>query len=195
MSSGPLKGFEATYARSLYRAAGYDDENFAGPLVGVINSVSSATPGHAHLRRVADIVLQAILDAGAMPVEFNVPAPCDGIAQGHGMHYILPMREVVAAGAELALKAHSCQAAVMIASCDKIIPGMLMAAARCDVPTVFVTGGLMPPAPTPEGNMVASDVKEAMGRRVRGEISEQELASIERCACTAAPVQPPAPAI
>jgi dihydroxy-acid dehydratase len=183
MSPPPLDGFENTYARALYRAAGYDDRHFAAPLIGVINSFSSATPGHVHLRQVGDLVRDAIHGAGGMAIEFNVPAPCDGIAQGPGMHYILPMREVIAAGAELALKAHGCQAAVMICSCDKIIPGLLMAAARCNLPTVFVPGGMAPAGQTPLGPMVASDVKEAMGRRVSGELSEAELCAIERGAC------------
>ncbi len=192
MSSSPLEGFQATYARALYRAAGYTERDFASPLIGVINSYSSATPGHAHLRRVADLLRGTIQLAGGMPIEFNVPAPCDGIAQGRGMHYILPLREVVAAGAELALKSHGCQAAVMIASCDKILPGLLMAAARCDIPTVFVPGGVMPVGGCAacggcEGSMplVASDVKEAMGRAVRGEISAELLEAIEATACPA----------
>lgn len=168
MAPTPLQGFEATYARALYRAAGHTDRDFAAPLIGVINSFSSATPGHAHLNKVGDLVCQEIRAAGGMAVEFSVPAPCDGIAQGRGMHAILPMREVIAAGAELALKAHGCQAAVMIGSCDKIIPGLLMAAARCDLPTVFILGGVMPVGQTPLGPMVASDVKEAMGRAARG---------------------------
>jgi len=99
------------------------------------------------------------------------------------MHYILPMREVIAAGAELALKAHGCQAAVLIASCDKIVPGLLMAAARCDLPTLFIPGGLAPPGKGPNGLLVASDVKEAMGRHVRGELTEAELRDIECSAC------------
>ncbi len=180
---GPLTGFEHTYARALYRGAGYADRHFGRPIIGIVNSYSSATPGHVHLRRVADLAREAIDAAGGMAVEFGVPAPCDGIAQGRGMHYILPMREAIAAGAELALKAHGCQAALMICSCDKIIPGMLMAAARCNVPSIFVLGGVASPGFGPSGVLVASDVKEAMGRRVRGEISEGDLAEIERCAC------------
>jgi dihydroxy-acid dehydratase len=183
-----LLGFEHTYARSLYRACGYGDGHFAGPLIGVVNSHSTATPGHAHLSRVGRRVCETIDAAGGMAIEFNVPAPCDGIAQGAGMHYILPMREIVAAGAEMALKAHGCQAAVMICSCDKIEPGMLMAAARCDLPTIFIPGGTMPvgAARLDDGEqvpLVASDVKEAMGRCARGEISARELEAIERGAC------------
>jgi dihydroxy-acid dehydratase len=183
MPPPPLTDFEDTYARSLYRAAGYDDRHFAGPLVGVINSYSSATPGHVHLQRLGAIVRDAVHAAGGMAIEFGVPAPCDGIAQGPGMHYILPMRDVIAAAAELALKSHSCQAAVMICSCDKIVPGLLVAAARCDIPTVFVPGGIAPVGAGPLGPLVASDVKEAMGRLVSGEITEAQLRGIECGAC------------
>ncbi len=179
----PLTGFENTYARALYRGAGFTDRHFGRPLIGIVNSYSSATPGHVHLRRVADLACEAIDAAGGMAVEFGAPAPCDGIAQGRGMHYILPMREAIAASAELALKAHGCQAAVMICSCDKIIPGMLLAAARCDVPTAFILGGVAPPGHWAQGPLVASDVKEAMGRRVRGELTDDQLAEIERGAC------------
>lgn len=179
----PLDRFEDTYARALYRAVGYEERHFAGPLVGVINSYSSATPGHAHLRQVGELARDAIHEAGGMAIEFEVPAPCDGIAQGPGMHYILPMREVIAAGAELALKAHSCQAAVMICSCDKIIPGLLMAAARCALPTAFILGGIMPPGRGASGLLVACDVKEAMGRLVKGELTEAQLHEIELSAC------------
>ena len=97
MASRPLEGFESTYARALYRAAGHDARHFGGPLVGIINSYSTANPGHAHLDGVSRVVREAVTAAGGMPVEFGVPAPCDGIAQGPGMHYILPMREAIAA--------------------------------------------------------------------------------------------------
>lgn len=183
MTRIPLSDFEETYARALYRGAGHTDRHFAGPLIGIINSASSATPGHAHLGRVSEVVRQSIDAAGGMAIEFGVPAPCDGICQGRGMHYVLPTREVIAAGAELALKAHGCHAAVMICSCDKIIPGMLMAAARCDLPTIVVLGGLAPVGEWAGGAIVASDVKEAMGRRLSGELTEAQLREIECGAC------------
>jgi len=186
MASRPLEGFESTYARALYRAAGHDARHFGGPLVGIINSYSTANPGHAHLDGVSRVVREAVTAAGGMPVEFGVPAPCDGIAQGPGMHYILPMREAIAAAAEMALKAHRCQAAVLIGSCDKILPGLLLAAARCDLPTLFVLGGVMPVGHTCLGPMVASDVKEAMGRAARGAISPEQLDDIESHACPSA---------
>ncbi|MCK4323735.1 MAG: dihydroxy-acid dehydratase, partial [Armatimonadetes bacterium] len=119
MKSESLSGFESTYARALYRATGLDDRDFQRPLIAVVNSFSEAVPGHAHLPRVAEWVKQAIHEAGGTPVEFNTVAACDGICQGAGMHYILPMREVIAASVELMLRAHSFEGAVMVASCDK----------------------------------------------------------------------------
>jgi len=183
VKSGPLTDFESTYARALYRATGLDDKDFEQPLIAVVNSFSEAVPGHVHLAQVAKWVKQAIRQAGGTPVEFNTVAACDGICQGPGMHYILPMREAITASVELMLRAHSFAGAVMIASCDKIIPGMLLAAARCDLPTIFVTGGVMPPGGSGDDILVASDVKEAMGRLSAGEITRERLAEIERSAC------------
>ncbi len=116
MSGGSLTGFDATYARALYRATGLGDRDFGRPLIAVVNSFSEAVPGHVHLPRVAAWVKQAISEAGGTPIEFNTVAPCDGICQGQGMHCILPIREVIASSAELMLRAHSFQGAVMIAS-------------------------------------------------------------------------------
>lgn len=118
-----------------------------------------------------------------MPVEFNTIAPCDGIAQGKGMHYVLPSRDIIAASVEMVVQAHQLDAMVMLCSCDKIVPGMLMAALRCDIPTIFLTGGTMLPFPTEGGALVASDVKEAIGAEKAGKISEEELAYIECNAC------------
>jgi len=183
VNSGALTGFESTYARALYRATGLDDKDFGQPLIAIVNSFSEAVPGHTHLRHLAEWVKKAIQQSGGTPVEFNTVAACDGICQGGGMHYILPLREAIAASVELMLRAHSFAGAVMVASCDKIIPGMLLAAARCDLPTIFLTGGIMPPGDSGDGIVVASDVKEAMGRLSAGEITHAELAAIERAAC------------
>jgi len=119
-----------------------------------------------------------------MPVEFNTVAPCDGIAQGEGMHYILPLRDVVAASVELMLKAHRFDAVVMLCSCDKIVPGMLMAAARCNLPSVFFTGGPMSPTQWRAQELVTCDVKEAIGRFRAGEIDRAELEQIEALTCS-----------
>jgi dihydroxy-acid dehydratase len=179
----PLQGFDATYARALYRPMGFTDADFRKPLVAIVNSWSELTAGHAHLRRLSAAVRAGIGAAGGMPLEFNTIAGCDGICQGPGMHYILPSRDIIAFSAELMLKAHRFQGAVMISSCDKITPGFLLAAAWCDLPTVFLTGGYMPQTRLAGRTIGTSDVKEAMGRFQAGRISEQELYEIEAHAC------------
>ncbi len=183
MSHVNLTSFEGTYARALYRAAGLTEEDFTKPLVAIANSFSEAVPGHVHLPQVAEWVKAGVREAGGVPVEFNTIAACDGICQGPGMHSILPTREVIAASVELMLRAHSFEAVVLIGSCDKIIPGLLMGAARVDLPTVFVPGGLMAPTPDEEGFLVASDVKEAMGRFKAGTIDQARFHAIECGAC------------
>ena len=175
---------EATYARALYRPAGFQDGDFAKPLVAIVNSWSELAAGHLHLRRLSAQVRRGIREAGGTPLEFNTVAACDGICQGPGMHYILPSREVIAFSVELMLKAHRFQAAVMVCSCDKVTPGLLLAAARCNPPTIFVTGGYMPRARFTDRFRGASDVKEAMGRFRAGELTAEELAEIERRTCT-----------
>ena len=126
---------------------------------------------------------EGIRAAGGMPVEFNTVAPCDGIAQGAGMHAVLPLREVIAASVELMARAHRFDGLVMLCSCDKIIPGMLMAAAWLDLPTVFVTGGPMAAGRVGAREVILSDVKEGMGRVEAGKLSEVEFHEIETAAC------------
>lgn len=149
--------------------------------MAVVNSWTEANPGHYHLRELAWHVKSGILAAGGTPMEFNTIAPCDGIAQGAGMRYVLPSREIIAASVELMVQAHQFDAMVMLCSCDKIIPGMLMAAVRCNIPTIFLTGGTM--LPCRDRAMVACDVKEAIGRYKSGKIDACELAYIESNAC------------
>ena len=180
-----LDGPDGTYARSLYRASGFTDSDLRKPLVAVVNSWTEANPGHYHLRELAWHVKSGILAAGGTPMEFNTIAPCDGIAQGVGMHYVLPSREVIAASVELMVQAHQFDGMVMLCSCDKIIPGMLMAAVRCNIPTIFLTGGTMLPytSGTYGETMVACDVKEAIGKYKSKKIDARELAYIEANAC------------
>ena len=180
-----LDGPDGTYARSLYRASGFTDSDLRKPLVAVVNSWTEANPGHYHLRELAWHVKSGILAAGGTPMEFGTIAPCDGIAQGVGMHYVLPSREVIAASVELMVQAHQFDGMVMLCSCDKIIPGMLMAAVRCNIPTVFLTGGTMLPytSGTYGETMVACDVKEAIGKYKSKKIDARELAYIEANAC------------
>ena len=170
------------YARGLYHACGVDDAEDK-PLVGIANSWNDLVPGHVHLNRVAEAVKEGVRAVGGVPLEFNTIALCDGICQGQGMHAVLPSREVIAASVELTARAYGFDALVCLASCDKIIPGMLMAAARFDLPTVFVTGGLMAEGQWQGRRVVTSDVKEAIGRAKRGEITPDELHEIERAAC------------
>jgi dihydroxy-acid dehydratase len=182
-SEGVLRGVEGTYARALYRGAGFKGGDLRGPLIAVVNSWTEFVPGHSHLRRLARLVREGIRSGGGTPMEFNTVAVCDGIAQGAGMHYVLPLRDIVAASIELVVEAHRFDGMVCLCTCDKIVPGMLMAAARLDLPTTFLTGGVMPPYSSGEGVRVASDVKEAMGRFKSGKISMEELREIERTAC------------
>jgi len=170
------------YARGLYHACGLDDVE-GRPLVGIANSWNELNPGHIHLDRVAEAVKDGVRAAGGVPLAFHTIAPCDGICQGPGMHAILPSREVIAASVELTARAYGFDALVCLASCDKIVPGMLMAAARLDLPTLFVTGGLMAEGEWRGQRVVTSDVKEAIGRARRGEIALDELGQIERAAC------------
>jgi dihydroxy-acid dehydratase len=180
---GVFEGVTGAYPRALYRAMGFSDADFEKPLIGIANSWSEANPGHIHLRQLAEWVKEGVRAAGGAPVEFNTVAPCDGIAQGRGMHYILPLRDVVAASVELMAGANRFDGIVMLATCDKIIPGMLIAAARLDLPTVLVTGGPMTPAEYGGQAIVLSDVKEAMGRLKSGRISAEEFHQIECAAC------------
>jgi dihydroxy-acid dehydratase len=175
------------YARGLYHALGVDGVEGA-PLVGIANSWNELVPGHVHLDQVAEAVKDGVRDAGGIPLEFNTIALCDGICQGSGMHAILPSRDVIAASVELTGRAYNFDALVCLASCDKIVPGMLMAAARLDLPTVFVTGGLMAEGEWEGQRVVTSDVKESIGRANRGEITLDELRVIECAACPGAGV-------
>ncbi|MGQ9632151.1 MAG: dihydroxy-acid dehydratase [bacterium] len=181
-----IEGAAGAYARALYRSGGNRDEDLRKPMIAVVNSWNEVTPGHRHLRELAQFVKEGIWAAGGTPLEFNTIAPCDGIAQGAGMHYILPARDIVAASVELMVQAHQFDGMVMLASCDKVIPGMLIAAARLDIPAIFLPGGPMPPRRYKGRNWAACDVKEAIGALREGKITEEEFEEIERGLCTGA---------
>ena len=128
--------------RALFKSMGYSDDDLSRPLIGIANSWNRIVPGHYNLRRVAEYVTQGIIQSGGTPLEFGVIAACDGIANGHeGMHYLLPSREIIAGSIEIMVQAHRLDGVVLLGSCDKIVPGMLMAAARLDVPSIHVVGG------------------------------------------------------
>ena len=139
-----LKRPEWSINRALYKSMGYSDYDLDRPLIGIANSWNRVVPGHYNLNQISEYVKQGIHQEGATPVEFGVIAGCDGIAQGHaGMHYILPSRDLIANDIEVMIEAHRLDALVLLGSCDKIVPGMLMAAARLDLPTIMVVGGPM----------------------------------------------------
>ena len=143
-SQSLLKRPEWSMNRALYKSMGYSDFDLERPLIGIANAWSRVVPGHYNLGLVSDYVKQGIFQAGGTPVEFGVIGACDGIAEGHeGMHYILPTRDLIANDIEMMIQAHCLDALVLLGSCDKIVPGMLMAAARLDIPSIMVVGGPM----------------------------------------------------
>ena len=180
---GIFEGLYGAYPRALYRSMGYQDANFNKPLIGIVNSWNEVNPGHFHLRQLAEWIKQGVREAGGTPAEFNTVAACDGIAQGRGMHYILPLRDVIAASIELMVGANRFDGLVMVCNCDKIVPGMLMVAARLNLPTIFVTGGPMVSGRIGNREVMTSDVKEAIGKFKANKISENEFHAIESHAC------------
>jgi dihydroxy-acid dehydratase len=160
------------YYRGLMHACGFRAHDLSKPQVAVVNSFTEVNPGHQPLRALADRVKEGIWAAGGCPGEFNVPAPCDGMAQGAGQHYILPQRDLIAASIEAMVRAHGFEGLVMLGSCDKIIPGMVMAAIRLNLPTLFLTGGAMMPYREGNRRLVTSDLKEAIGKRRINEIDQ-----------------------
>ncbi len=161
------------YYRGLMHSVGYRRTDLEKPQIAVVNSWTDVNPGHQPLKQLGQRVKEGIWAAGGSPGEFMVPAPCDGMAQGPGMHYILPQRDLIAASVEAMVRAHGFEGMVMLASCDKIIPGMLMAAVRLDLPTLFLTAGAMLPCSHGDQAVVTSDLKEAMGKRRNEEISQE----------------------
>jgi dihydroxy-acid dehydratase len=182
------KGVERAPHRALLKACGYGDEEIERPLIGIANSVNSIIPGHVHLDTLAEAVKAGIYMAGGTPVEFGVIGVCDGIAMNHeGMKYSLASRELIADSVEIMARAHGLDALVLIPNCDKIVPGMLMAAARLDLPAIFISGGPMLAGRHPENPHGAKidliTVFEAVGAVKSGRMSEDQLASIEESAC------------
>ena len=192
-SDNAKKGVARAPHRSLFYAMGYTDEELDRPLVGVCCAKNEIIPGHIELDRIAEAVKAGIRMAGGTPIEFPAIGVCDGIAMGHeGMKYSLVTRELIADSIECMTKAHQFDALVMIPNCDKIVPGMLMAAARLDLPTVFVSGGPMMPGHLPGAdasnpyagrNLSLTDMFEAVGAVASGRITEDQLREMETVAC------------
>lgn len=186
-SNNVKKGIERAPHRSLFKAMGYTDTEINRPLIGIANSVNTIIPGHVHLDRLAQAVKAGIYMAGGTPVEFGVIGVCDGIAMNHtGMSYSLGSRELIADSVEVVATAHAFDAIVMIPNCDKIVPGMLMAAARLDIPTIFISGGPMLAGRHPVDINKKVDlisVFESVGAVLSNKMDESELLAIEDAAC------------
>ena len=181
------KGLQRAPHRSLLRACGVTEEEMDKPFIGVANSFTDIVPGHIHLNKIAEAVKIGISQAGGVPFEFSTMAICDGIAMNHeGMRYSLASREIVADTVESMAMAHQFDALVLIPTCDKIVPGMLMAAARLDIPSIVVTGGPMLPGEYKDRAVDLIDVYEALGAVNAGKMSEKELKELECCACPGA---------
>jgi dihydroxy-acid dehydratase len=178
------KGLHRAPHRSLLRACGVTDEDIDKPFIGVANSFTDIVPGHVHLNSLAQAVKFGIKNAGGVAFEFNTMAICDGIAMNHeGMRYSLASREIVADTVESMAMAHQFDGLVLIPTCDKIVPGMLMAAARLDIPSIVVTGGPMLPGEFKGNPVDLIHVHEAVGAVSAGKMSEEDLYTLERCAC------------
>ena len=185
-SDAGKKGIERAPHRSLLRALGLRTAEIDRPFIGVVNSFSEIVPGHMHLKPLAEAVKDGVRRGGGVPFEFNTIAVCDGIAMNHqGMKYSLPSRELIADSVEIMAEAHAFDGLVFITNCDKIVPGMLMAAVRLNLPSIFISGG-----PMLAGRLCDSDrrvdlssVFAAVGQVAQGRLSEAELATLEVAGC------------
>jgi dihydroxy-acid dehydratase len=182
------KGIERAPHRALLRAVGCSSDDWDKPFIGVINSFTEIVPGHIHLQTIARAVKEGIRSRGGVPFEVNTIAVCDGIAMNHqGMKYSLPSRELIADSVEIVAQAHAFDGLVFIPNCDKVIPGMLMAAVRLNLPSVFVSGGPMLAGKLVQKNAARSvdliTVFQAVGKVAKGKMTEAELQELEMVAC------------
>ncbi|HZD42655.1 MAG TPA: dihydroxy-acid dehydratase, partial [Methanomicrobiales archaeon] len=177
------KGFRRAPNRALLRSLGLTDREMDQPFIGIANAYNSIVPGHTHLSILSEKVKEGIAAAGGVPFEFGVIGICDGIAMGHeGMRYSLPSRENIADSIELMVEAHRFDGLVCVGTCDKIVPGMLMAAVRTNIPSIVLTGGPMLPGFYQGKECSLTDVFEAVGKVASLQMSEEELKALEECA-------------
>jgi len=179
------KGVERAPHRSLLRATGLKDEDFDKPFIAIANSYIDIIPGHVHLDEFGKMIKEEVRKAGGVPFIFNTIGVDDGIAMGHaGMKYSLPSRELIADSVETVVQAHQFDALICIPNCDKIVPGMIMGALRCNIPTIFISGGPMAAGVMPDGRIVdLISVFEGVGAYTEGQIGLEELAQLERFGC------------
>ncbi|MCL5780718.1 MAG: dihydroxy-acid dehydratase [Firmicutes bacterium] len=183
-SDAMKKGLERAPHRSLFKALGLVDEELSRPMIGVVNSFNEIVPGHIHLKDIAEAVKAGVRMAGGTPVEFPAIAVCDGIAMGHpGMRYSLASREIIADSIEIMAQAHPFDGLVLIPNCDKVVPGMLMAAARLNIPAIVVSGGPMMAGKFQDQDVSVSQMFEAVGAVQAGRMTGEELAELEDNAC------------
>ena len=181
------KGINRTSHRSLLRACGLDDDDMKKPFIGIANSYTDIVPGHIHLKGLVEHVKETIRDEGGVPFEFSTMAVCDGIAMNHeGMYFSLPSREIIANTVESMAMAHQFDALILMPTCDKVVPGMLMAAARLNIPAIVITGGPMMPGKFHGEIVDFINVTEAVGATQSGKMSEEDLYELEKCACPGA---------
>jgi len=178
------KGIDKAPHRALLKALGLTDEDIAKPFIGIANSYTTIVPGHIHLNEIAAAVKAGIEAAGGTPFEFNTIAVCDGLAMGHeGMRYSLPSRELIADSVEVMAQAHRLDGLVLVSNCDKVTPGMLMAAARLDIPAISVTGGPMASGQLRGKKIGYSSMPEGLGQVYAGKMKPEELIELENAAC------------
>lgn len=183
-SDGVKTGLDKTAHRSLFKALGWTDREMKLPIIGIVSAQSEIVPGHIHLDTIVQGVKDGVRMAGGMPVVVPAIGVCDGIAMGHqGMNYSLVTRELIADSVECMAKAHGFDALVLVPNCDKIVPGMIMGAARVDIPTIVVSGGPMLNGVVGDKKISLSDMFEAMGAVSGGKMTEEELAEYENNAC------------
>jgi dihydroxy-acid dehydratase len=177
-------GIERTPHRALLKALGCTEKEIRQPFIGIVNSFSEVVPGHIHLRSIAEAVKSGVRQAGGTPFEVNTIAVCDGIAMNHfGMRFSLPSREIIADSVEIVAQAHAFDALVFVANCDKIIPGMIMAAARLNVPSIFVSGGPMLAGRMGAQSVDFNSVCMAVGKVAKRKMPQAELRELEEIAC------------
>ena len=181
----PLSSLDRISNQVIWKGCGYSGGDLSRPVIGIANAFSDMVPGHTSLRELARQVKYGIYRAGGVPAEFGVIACCDGLAGGHdGNNYVLPSRDNIADSIEIIACAHRLDGLVLLGSCDKIVPGMILGALRVNVPTVFVSGGPMLPGTAPDGT--AADLNtlfDGAGKVAAGTMTEEELAYFEDTAC------------
>jgi len=184
-SATSTQGRNMAGARALWRATGMTDGDFGKPIIAVVNSFTQFVPGHVHLKDMGQLVAGAIEEAGGVAKEFNTIAVDDGIAMGHsGMLYSLPSRDLIADSVEYMVNAHCVDAMVCISNCDKITPGMMMAAMRLNIPVIFVSGGPMEAGKTKLSDQIIKlDLVDAMIQGADPKVSDEQSDKIERSAC------------